>query len=259
MLGSFVVALSYLICKACDLTADLEHLGRQGRLQAVAGPIQDDEALLLFATIRVTGVRRVLEVGADKGDSAFNFLAALRCATAARLYSVDTKPVKAMGPRHTTISKDAANLTWSDIDYNPVDLLFLDCHHYGSTKRLVQRVLSQKMLRSDGMVALHDTGLHSWQRHPSPKGEKPVTIGNKTLYVHQPTERIIAQWLPRYDPEATWQRISFHHDRRRPYRHGLTLMQRRVNLRVENCDDWSPSFGLSQRDCADQGHGNPLQ
>lgn len=240
-------------CDSCDLGADLKHLGGQGRLQAVAGPIQDDEALLLFAVIRVTGVRRILEIGSDRGDSALNFLAALRCATAPRLYTVDVKQVPVMGALHTSILKDAANLTWSDIDYNPVDMLFLDCHHYSSTKRLIERVLRGSMLRPGGFVALHDTGLHASRRHPSERGEKPLTVGNKTFYVHQPTERIIAQWLPRYDPEAAWQRISFHDDWRRPFRHGLTIMQRRVNLHVANCGDWSPSFGLSPQDCTDQG------
>eukprot|EP00930_Biecheleria_cincta_P005379 TRINITY_DN106304_c0_g1_i1.p1 TRINITY_DN106304_c0_g1~~TRINITY_DN106304_c0_g1_i1.p1 ORF type:complete len:218 (-),score=22.02 TRINITY_DN106304_c0_g1_i1:13-666(-) len=195
---TFVLTVSFcMMCDAsfCNLAEDLMHLGAQGPLQAVAGPIQDDEALLLFAAIRVSGVRRVLEIGTRQGDSASNFLSAMRCIPGARLYTVDVKAVPMLGARHTSIVKDAANLTWSDIDNIPVNLIFLDCHHYASTKRLLERVLGEKMLTRDGMIALHDTGLHAWRRHPSSRGEKSVVVGNRTFYVHQPTERIIAQWI----------------------------------------------------------------
>ena len=48
----------------------LRHIGQQGRRQEVVGPMQDDEALLLFALARTMGVNRVLEVGGLGGFSA---------------------------------------------------------------------------------------------------------------------------------------------------------------------------------------------
>jgi len=59
------------------LLHDLAHIGWQGRKQDVVGPLQDDEALLLFALSRALGVNRVLEIGSLNGDSARNFLSAV--------------------------------------------------------------------------------------------------------------------------------------------------------------------------------------
>jgi predicted O-methyltransferase YrrM len=55
---------------------DLSHLTQPSH-QNVSGPIQDDEALLLFALIRVMCMRRVLEVGGLFGYSATNFIQAV--------------------------------------------------------------------------------------------------------------------------------------------------------------------------------------
>jgi len=59
------------------LSYDLAHIGWQGRKQDVVGPLQDDEALLMFALSRALGVNRVLEIGSLNGDSARNFLSAV--------------------------------------------------------------------------------------------------------------------------------------------------------------------------------------
>ena len=53
---------------------DLSHLTQE--THHPGGAIQDDEALLLFAMIRVMHLRRVLEIGGLDGYSARNFLAA---------------------------------------------------------------------------------------------------------------------------------------------------------------------------------------
>jgi predicted O-methyltransferase YrrM len=57
-------------------TFDLSHLV-QPRSQAVGGPIQDDEALLLYAIVRVMRLRTILEIGGLDGYSARNFLKAV--------------------------------------------------------------------------------------------------------------------------------------------------------------------------------------
>ena len=52
--------------------------------------------------------------------------------------------------------------------------------------------------------------------------------------VHQPVERLIAQWIQWKYPQLAFQRVSLHDDDRDPgVRHGLTIMQRRVNLDID--------------------------
>jgi predicted O-methyltransferase YrrM len=55
---------------------DLSHLV-QPNDEAVLGPVQDTEALFLYAVVRGMRMRRVLEIGGLSGYSARNFLAAL--------------------------------------------------------------------------------------------------------------------------------------------------------------------------------------
>ena len=56
--------------------------------------MQADEMLLLFSIIRTSSVRRVLEIGGFHGDSAFNFLQALRCKRGGAVITVDLQRVK---------------------------------------------------------------------------------------------------------------------------------------------------------------------
>ena len=216
---------------------DMQHLGWQGREQAVLGPIQDDEALLLYAMIRTTQVRRVAEIGGYQGFSAQNFMAALRNkGPNATLYTFDVNAVPQQravgsGPRHIPVVKDARDVNASDLHHAPLDLLFLDCHDFSATTALLARLLGQTMLAHDAYVALHDTGLH-----PIPvfEGSRPI-VGNERLWIHQAAERKIADWLIHNDFRGHWQRISFHDDWAATaplrYRHGLTLMQRRVEFK----------------------------
>ena len=55
---------------------NLEHL-IQTKEQKVIGPIQDDEALLLFALIKTCLIKNVIEIGGLNGYSANNFLEAV--------------------------------------------------------------------------------------------------------------------------------------------------------------------------------------
>ena len=97
-------------------------------------------------------------------------------------------------------------------------------------------MLNANMLSSNALIALHDTGLHltkavvDWARDG----------------IHQPVERLIAQWLS----NNGWDRVSFHDDHRDPFRHGVTIMQRKVDLSVP-CDDmWDKRmYDASVHDC----------
>ena len=131
---------------ACDLYKDLAHLRSEAfdypRQAGRGAKMQADEMLLLFSTVRTSSVRRVLEIGGYHGDSAFNFLQALRCKRGAAVVTVDLRPVKQWKEHsvpHRTLLKDAANLTMADVDGMPVDAILLDCHAYYATQHIVRR------------------------------------------------------------------------------------------------------------------------
>lgn len=157
----------YLNPRPCDLFYDLSHLSRNPNKtdyprQEVSGPMQADEMLLLFSLIRTSSVRRVLEIGGFHGDSAFNFLQALRCKRNATVITVDVRSVKRhehIVP-HKTLRMDAANLTMADVDGEAVDAILLDCHAYYSTQAVLRNVFERRLLSRDGYIFLHDTGLH---------------------------------------------------------------------------------------------------
>ena len=242
-----------------ELFHRLRHIGLQGRAQAIAGPLQDDEALLLFALARVNGVSRVLEVGGLGGFSARNFLEAVACTSSPAVYSIDIHPVARVGPWHHPLQKSAADLTATDLEMQAVDLILLDCHHYPATIALLRRVLAEGLLAPEGIIALHDTGLHPppsnclappHECNRTRKHAALVELNDDHLpkrwrwkrgWMHQPVERLVVQWLAKFDCNAEWQTLVAHDDRHRgssSFRHGLTIMQRRVNLHVPQhvCD-----------------------
>src|SRR5262249_33644718 len=104
---------------------ELSHLV-QDPTQAVFGPIQDDEALLLFAVCRVTGAGRSAGLGGESGSSARNFLAAGGGLPRAAVYTVDAEPVPVLSPAHRFVHKLAKDVTPEDFDAKPLDLVFFD-------------------------------------------------------------------------------------------------------------------------------------
>ena len=211
-------------------------------LQDVAGPIQADEAMLLFAIVRVTNTCRILELGGLDGFSAQVFLDALEAkGSNAKLYTVDLVEVKSQdgGRRHKTIHKDAAELTMQDIDDEAIDLLFLDCHCYYATKTTVENMLKFNMLSENALIVLHDTGKHLYSKD----------LGWNRDGIHQPAERLIARWL---SGTQKWQRISFHDDHRNPFRHGVTVMQRKVDLSIPADTNWPKGSWLGEQAKVDE-------
>lgn len=219
---------------APTLIESLSHLGSQGIKQQVIGPLQDDEALFLFALVRTSHVSRVLEIGGLLGDSARNFLRALRSKEGGKMFTIDVNRVRRQDrpDRHIVIRKDANDFEAADIGHQPIDLLFLDCHNYQASVALVRRTLAGGLLSPSGYIVLHDTGLHARKvlRSSLPWLDRNAsTSGSRLHWIHQPVERQLATWIER---QYGWQRISFHDDDRKPFRHGLTVMQRAVNLGV---------------------------
>jgi hypothetical protein len=194
---------------------NLAHLV-QPEPQEVWGPIQDDEALLLFALIRTVRMRRILEVGGLHGYSATNFLAAMG---GGEVYTIDLNPVPSVGPGHTTIQKDIAHVTAADLCGRAVDLVFFDCHVFEAQIAAFRNLRAQHIITDATYVAIHDTGLH-------PRQFASTSYAVSGGWVHQPSERQMVNELHRMGYDA----ISFHttadaHGPHLPFRHGLTLLR----------------------------------
>jgi len=194
---------------------DLSHL-TQAPEQHAEGPIQDDEALLLYALVKVMRLRRILEVGGLSGYSALNFLKAIE--NSGTVYTVDLQPVAPQAKNHRVITNDAGLLAAKDVDSEPLDLIFFDCHAYKAQMELYFRLSAQRIITPRTVLALHDTNLH-------PRRFAPWSIPVDDGFAHQWVERQMADDFRRLGYDA----ISFHteltrHDASLPYRHGLTVL-----------------------------------
>lgn len=204
----------------------------QSPSQTVGGPIQDDEALALYALVRTMRLRRVLEIGGLSGYSARNFLAALSWDRDTAVYTVDVVPVASLAPNHYTLQKDVADLEPSDVHGQPLDLVFFDAHVLDAQLNMYVRLVNQGLITDDTVIALHDTGLHP---RKSASWSYPVVDANgRSGFVHQAVERQMVNLLR---SQFGYDAISLHADVRRsderlPFRHGLTLMKKHFELRT---------------------------
>lgn len=199
------------------VTYNLSHLTQLDD-QAVGGPIQDDEALLLFALVRVMRLKRILEVGGLSGYSAMNFLQAV--GPEGTVFTVDIDPVPTLAPNHIVIQKNVEELTSHELGHDPIDLLFFDCHVYDAQMKALERLQSAGLVVDETVIALHDTNLHPKQ---FASWAYPVEDG----WVHQAVERKMVNDLKGLGYEV----IPFHtkmdaHDDSFPYRHGVTIARK---------------------------------
>ncbi len=203
---------------------DLRHL-TQPEDQRVYGPIQDDEALFMYSIVRGMRMRRVLEIGGLSGYSARNFVAAIQASgPGSVLYTVDLNPVPVVAANHRVIVKNALDMVAADVDGQPLDLVFFDCHDMVQMQ-MYQRFVEQGLINDDTMLALHDTNLH----YP------PVDVRQGLLvdqdghagYAHQPVEREMVNLFKGIGYDV----LSLHttpdrHDAGFPFRHGLTVCKK---------------------------------
>ncbi|HZZ77585.1 MAG TPA: hypothetical protein VFE62_03645 [Gemmataceae bacterium] len=203
---------------------DLSHLN-QPDSQATIGPIQDDEALLLFALIRVMRLRTILEIGGLDGYSAANFLKAV--GPEGLVFTCDAQPVRTLAANHRVITKDVRLLDAMDLDGVGLDLVFFDCHVYAAQMEMYMTLRRVGVIHEHTTIALHDTNLHP---RPFVTWAYPVEAEN-IGFVHQPVERKMVSDFKRMGYDA----VCFHtrmdcHDEKLPFRHGLTIMKRFVPL-----------------------------
>src|SRR5579872_3041055 len=138
---------------------NLNHL-TQPNEQNIPGPIQDDEALFLFALIKVTRIKRILELGAGAGYSAKNFCEAI--GNDGTVYSVDwgvDNHCPQMADNHVVIVKNVAELNAEDLDNEPIDLVFFDCHAYEAELCVFQKFLRKGIITVKTILVFHDTNL----------------------------------------------------------------------------------------------------
>jgi hypothetical protein len=203
---------------------DLSHLV-QPPTQAVLGPIQDDEALLLFALIRVMRLRTILEIGGLNGYSAVNFLKAV--GPEGLVFTCDINPVPQRAANHQVLLKDARLLTERDLGGVALDLVFFDCHDYAVQMEMYLALRRGGSITDRTVLALHDTNLHPRQYVSS---AYPVE-GEDAGFVHQPAERKMVNDFKRlgYDALCCHTRMD-RHDETLPFRHGLTILKKFVPL-----------------------------
>jgi predicted O-methyltransferase YrrM len=215
---------------------DLSHLPFHGEEDAV-GPVQRDEALLLFALTRSLRPQLIVEVGFLGGQSAFNFLRALT--PGAQLYSFDIAPASEAIARRAfgdfpnfvfqRVSQD--EIGPEHIGGQAIDLLFLDASHdFELNVRTFDRLAP--LVADDGVLVIHDTG--AWRRqafrpiHHAVARERPELWASFDDFEHQREERQFVNWLLEQRPE--YAQVHLHSTN--TVRHGMTLLQRNAPLRT---------------------------
>jgi predicted O-methyltransferase YrrM len=201
------------------MTYDLSHL-TQPPEQRVWGPVQDDEALLLFALCRVMRIRRVIEIGVQHGYSTRNFLAAV--GPQGEVVGIDKDHHGVCLPRFTLIQADVGSVLPEQIPWT-ADLVFFDSHAEDAQKKFYLSMSVAGKISDATVLAIHDTGLH-----PAGMGQGMAISGG---VMHQPAERSFCNWLL----DHGWSAFHAHAPLHRlgvdlPYRHGLTLMAKNQKL-----------------------------
>lgn len=207
---------------------DLSHL-TQNVSQHVVGPIQDDEALFLFSIITGMRLSRILEIGGLEGYSGKNFLQAMKNAPGGGvLYTVDLNPVPVLASNHKVIIKNALDINQEDVDNQPLDLIFFDCHDMIQIK-VYNEFVEKGIITDKTVLALHDTNLHY----------SPYNIWGPYIeedgggYAHQPVEREMTNMFKSmgYDIFSLHTTKDKHSDQF-PFRHGVTVCQKFKKLLV---------------------------
>lgn len=209
---------------------DLSHLVQYDS-QHVVGPVQDDEALFLFAVVRGMHMRAILEVGGLSGFSALNFLRALPRDEGCFVATVDVNPVRKAGRNHETMQTDAGKARADD--FLPLfekyslpprfDMIFFDAHVYEEQTALLKSLKQAGLVDGKTIIALHDTFLYPCGFIPGSEFERD-NHGDEG-YAGFPEERRMVQDLIKdgYYP------FQLHPRSAQPgnlaFRHGVTIMQ----------------------------------
>lgn len=190
--------------------------------QSVLGPIQDDEALLLYSIIRVMRIHTVVEIGGLNGYSATNFLQSFTNSKD-KLYTIDVNPVKKLSDNHIVIIKDCRLIDDKDIS-DKIDMVFFDAHVYNEQIVFYNNMVKLGLIDDNTIISLHDTNLH-------PNKITPDSYLVDGGWCHQPVERKLVN----YFKDLGYDAINFHtnlNETTIPFRHGLTVLSKFRSLNV---------------------------
>ena len=193
------------------------------------GPIQMDEALLLYALVKTVDPKTIVELGFLTGHSSRNFLKAM--SPDARLYSYDISDASMRlaatikDERFRFLFKSQADFEWSDIDNRLIDLVFFDASHdFHLNVATFEKVM--KCLSERALIIVHDTG--AWygdlKGFHTPQGYflSKSTDGG---YIHQPDERKFVNYIRANC--GGFDQVHLHSTSK--FRHGMTMLQRNVD------------------------------
>lgn len=207
---------------------DLSHLTQDER-QFVCGPIQDDEALFLYSIIKGMRIKRVLEIGGLSGYSAKNFLQAV--GVDGTVYTCDINPVPILSDNHIFLHKNALDITLEDISFEPLEMIFFDCHDYHCQMSIYRKFLELGIINDDTVIALHDTNTHPQELYSL--GFSVWCYPTEQGWVHQSAERMMVNDLVKegWHPFCLHTKLSKHSEEF-PFRHGMTVMTKFKELMV---------------------------
>jgi len=217
-------------------TYNLSHL-TQADEQSNPGPIQDDEALLLFGLIRTTRIKRILELGSASGYGAKNFCEAV--GDKGTVYSVDWG-VEEITPKvadnHVVIIKEVSDLTPEDLGNEAVDLVFFDCHAYEAELCVFQKLRRASIITDKTILVLHDTNLWPTKDSPNTSGVPWPEISYEVEggWVFCPPERQLVNDFKEMGYDVLNLGTSREvHGRHFPYRCGLSIARKFVPLELK--------------------------
>jgi predicted O-methyltransferase YrrM len=205
------------------------------------GPIQRDEALFLFALVKVIRPKVVVEFGFSRGHSALNFLMALPPDAIVYSYDISENAAQIAGrsfnknPNFKFIDKPQENFSQSDLNHQQVDLIFFDAAHKRDLNiKTFLNILP--LLTKEAIIIIHDTGIWNKQFfssvHSKLYQDRSSRWLNSTEFIHQRSEREFVNWLGDNYPEFS----QLHLHSKRTLRHGFTILQRRQRLQIRADD-----------------------
>jgi len=224
-------------CSSRRLT--LGHLNTY-REKGLCGPLQQEEALLLYSLIRMIRPKVLLEFGFHYGHSTFNFLEAM--GKEDHLYSFDiaesAKKVAATYFSHrknfTFIFKSQADVSATDFAHLPIDFVFIDASHQLDLNQITFTRLVP-LLAPDCLIAIHDTGTWAKKYFEPSQVERGRTAApedwlNADEFQPAKEERKFVNWILDAHPEFSVINLNTLNT----IRNGITLLQRTRKLPVGN-------------------------
>ena len=191
-----------------------------------------DEAILLYGMVKSLRPKTLVEFGMGHGPSSTNFLKALD--QDARMYTYDIEILNKNAPafndsRFKFIPRSQTEFNPDDFENRIIDFAYLDNGHFFEKEKVLFPKLILQMSKS-GIIVIHDTGLHVDDIVKT----NPCSCDFEGLcgVLHCAPERQFVNWILDNYPE--WQVINIHSFI--VYRHGLTILQRKYKLSVEETE-----------------------